>query len=61
MIIEYFSQLNEEDLNKLLIAYEEALKSNVTEFNFNDFNVSTTFANQILRYNDIFYNENDGS
>tara|TARA_R100000963_G_scaffold34348_2_gene27862 strand:+ start:237 stop:422 length:186 start_codon:yes stop_codon:yes gene_type:complete len=58
MIIEYFSQLNEEDLKKFLDAYEEALQSNVTEFIFNDYNVTTTFANQILRYNNIFYNEN---
>tara|TARA_R110002020_G_scaffold4272_5_gene18993 strand:- start:607 stop:792 length:186 start_codon:yes stop_codon:yes gene_type:complete len=61
MIIEYFSQLNEKDLKKFLDAYEEALQSNVTEFIFNEYNITTTFANQILRYNDIYYDENKKS
>tara|TARA_R110002167_G_scaffold48013_3_gene141917 strand:- start:388 stop:573 length:186 start_codon:yes stop_codon:yes gene_type:complete len=59
MIIEYFSQLNDEDLNKLLDAYSEALKSNVTTFTFNNYSVTTTFANYILKYNNIYYDENN--
>jgi len=56
MVIEYFSHMNEEDLQKLLVAYHKALESNNTTFNFNDYIVNTSFANYILKYNDIDLN-----
>tara|TARA_Y100001970_G_scaffold282759_1_gene396259 strand:- start:972 stop:1148 length:177 start_codon:yes stop_codon:yes gene_type:complete len=53
MIIEYFTHMSQEDLDKFIDAYYEALESNDTTFNFSGYNVSTTFANTILKYNDI--------
>ena len=53
MIIEYFTHMNQEDLDRFIDAYYEALESNDTTFSFSGYNVSTTFANTILKYNDI--------
>ena len=56
MVIEYFSHMDEEELQKLLVEYYKALESNNTTFNFNDYTVNTSFANYILKYNDIDLN-----
>lgn len=53
MIIEYFTHMSQGDLDKFIDAYYEALESNSTTFDFSGYNVSTTFANTILKYNDI--------
>jgi len=53
MVIEYFTNMEEDDVQKLLEAYYEALESNSTTFDFDSFNVSTKFANYILKYNNI--------
>ena len=53
MIIEYFTQLSQKDIDLLIEAYHEALDTNQTTFDFNNYLVTTSFAGMVLKYNDI--------
>ena len=52
MIMEYFSNLTETELTEFIKRYEETLNSNSTNFDFNGYKVTTTFASYILKYYD---------
>ena len=52
MIIDYFSNLTQEELDEFIKVYEQALYSNNTTFSFDKYTVTTTFANYLLKYYD---------
>ena len=57
MIIEYFSYMSDEDLNKLINAYYDAIESNCTEFDFEKYTVNTTFAKDVFDWHNITIEE----